>query len=52
MTFCRIPGSAATQTFTLLLDSFFDMLNVRNSDESTHKHREDLSHTEAQMIKD
>ena len=38
MTFCRIPGSAATQTFMLLLlDSFFDMLNVRNSDESTHK---------------
>ena len=38
MTFCRIPGSA----FMLLLDSFFDILNVRNSDESTHKHREDL----------
>ena len=42
MTFCRIPGSAATQTFMLLLDSFLDMLNVRNSDEYTHKHREDL----------
>ena len=42
MTFCRIPGSAATQTFMLFLHSFFDMLNVQNFDESAQKHKEGL----------
>ena len=42
MTFCRITGSAATQTFMLFLGSFSDMLNVRNLDESAHKCKEDL----------
>ena len=42
MKFCRIPGSVATQMFMLFLDSFFDMLNMRNLDESAHKRKEDL----------
>ena len=42
MTFCRIPGSTATQTFMLFLGSFSDMLNVQNLDESAHKCKEDL----------
>ena len=42
MKFYHIPGSAATQTFMLFMDRFFDMLNVRSPDEYVHKHKEDL----------
>ena len=49
-----IPGSAATQTFLLFMDRFFDMLNVRHPDEFAHKRKEELKPTPipAQMMKD
>ena len=42
MKFYNIPDSAATQTFMLFMDRFFDMLNVRGPNEGTCKHKEDL----------
>ena len=42
MNYYGIPGSAATQTFLVFMDRFFDMLNVRHPDESIHKRKEDL----------
>lgn len=35
-------GSAATQTFMIFMDRFFDMLDVRNPDEVAHKRKEDM----------
>lgn len=40
--FYAIPGSAATRTFLIFMDRFFDMLNVRHPDEFAHKRKEDL----------
>ena len=42
MKYYNIPESAATQTFMLFMDRFFDMLNVRSPDEAAHKRKEDL----------
>lgn len=37
-----IPGSSATQTFLLFMDSFFDMLNVRTTGEHIHTKKAEL----------
>ena len=40
--FYKVYRSAATQTFLLFMDRFFDMLNVRSPKEFAHKHKDDL----------
>ena len=40
--FYGIPGSAATQTFLVFMDRFFDMLNVRHPAEFAQKRKPDL----------
>lgn len=42
MKFYNIADSAATETFMLFMDCFFDMLNVRDPNEGTRKHKDDL----------
>ena len=40
--FYGIAGSAATQTFMVFMDKFFDMQNVRSPHEFVHKRKEVL----------
>ena len=42
MKYYGIAGSAATQTFALFMDKFFDMLNVRSKREHVHTRKGDM----------